>query len=207
MSAHKLSREGTIHFLKKLGWEKSIKDQSIFFLVFFGVFGVGVRKLACEEALRGALAAVQHGGKRKESLQLVDAKCWLAEMTLVMTSLPLARVFQCLFTFALDSASRSLAEIWRLNRRGATEDLEAEFKFQRRSCKFSFLSPPRRQSAPGSLLAGYEKISVGHSTLWNLTLTQFLNITAESELLLSMTIPGLSTSLTCLSSCTSCMLL
>ena len=61
--------------------------------------------VACEQALRGA------GGKRKESLQLrlwnlniciekVDAKCWLAETTLVMMSLPLARVFQCLFTFA-----------------------------------------------------------------------------------------------------------
>ena len=147
--------------------------------------------------------------EKEESSQLVDAKCWLAEMTLVMTSIPLARVFRCLFTFALDSASRWLAETWRLNRRGATGDLEAEFKFQRRSCKLSFLSPPRRQSAAGSVLAGYEKISVGHSwtTLWNLTLTQFLNITAESELLLSMTIPGLSTSLTCLSSCTSCMLL
>ena len=49
------------------------------------------------------------GGKRKESLQLhlwnlnvyiekVDVKCWVAEMTLVTTSLPLAHVFQCLFT-------------------------------------------------------------------------------------------------------------
>ena len=27
-------------------------------------------------------------------------------------------------------------------------------QFQRRSCKLSFLFPPRRQSAPGSLLAG-----------------------------------------------------
>ena len=46
------------------------------------------------------------GGKRKESLQVrlwnlnicikkVDAKCWLAEMTLVVTSLTLARFFQC----------------------------------------------------------------------------------------------------------------
>ena len=123
-----------------------------------------------------------------------------------MTSSPLARVFQCLFTFALVSASRWLAENWQLSRRGTTGELEVEFKFQRNSnSKF----PPRRQSAPGSLLAGYEKISVGHSwtTLWNLNLTQFLNTTAESELLLSMTIPGLSTSLTCLSSCTSCMLL
>ena len=62
------------------------------------------------------------GGKREESLQLrlwnlniciekVQAKCWLVEMTLVMTSLPLARVFQCLFTFALVSTSRWLVEI------------------------------------------------------------------------------------------------
>ena len=34
-------------------------------------------------------------------IEKVDAKCLLAEMTLVMTSLPLTRVFQCLFTFAL----------------------------------------------------------------------------------------------------------
>ena len=48
---------------------------------------------------------ITFGGKRKESLQLrswnlniciekVEAKCGLAEMTLVMTSLPLARVFR-----------------------------------------------------------------------------------------------------------------
>ena len=111
--------------------------------------------VACEQAVRG--------GKRKESLQLrlwnlniciekVDAKCWLAEMALVMTLLPLPRVFQC---FALVSASRWLAEIWQLSRRGATGELEVEFKFQRRSCKLSFLFPFRRQSAPESLLASY----------------------------------------------------
>ena len=108
----------------------------------------------------------RRGGKRKESLQLrlwnlntcienVYAKCWLAEMTLVMTSLPLAPVFQCLFTFALVSTSRWLAEIWQLSRRQATWELEVEIKFQRRSCKLSFLFPPRRQSAPESLLEGY----------------------------------------------------
>ena len=114
-------------------------------------------KIACEQALRG--------GKTKESLQLrlwnlnigiekVESKSWLAEMTLVMTSLPLARVFQCLFTFALVSASRWLAEIWQLSRKGATGELEVEFKFQRRRRKLSFLFPPHRQSAPESLLAG-----------------------------------------------------
>ena len=69
---------------------------------------------ACEQAL-GALW--RRGGKRRESLQLrlrnlniciekVDTKCRLADMTLVMTSLPLALVFQCLFTFTLVSATR-----------------------------------------------------------------------------------------------------
>ena len=83
-----------------------------------------------------------------------DAKCWLAEMISVMTSLPLASVFQCLFTFELVSASRWLAEIWQLSRRGATGELEVEFKFQRRSCKPSFLFALRHQSTPESLLAG-----------------------------------------------------
>ena len=51
-----------------------------------------------------------------------------------------------------------LAEIWQLTRREATGELGVEFKFQRRSCKLSFLYPPRRQSAPESLLAGYGKL-------------------------------------------------
>ena len=86
----------------------------------------------------------------------IDAKCWLAEMTLVMTSLPFARVFQCLFTFALVSSSRWLAEIWRLSRRGTPGELALESKFQRRSSKLSsrFNFPPRPQSTPEGLLAG-----------------------------------------------------
>ena len=85
-------------------------------------------------------------GKGRRNLQLrlwnlnicigkVDAKCWLAEMTKVMTSLPLIIVFHCLFTFALVFASPWLAEIWQLNRRGATGELQVEFKIRRRSCK------------------------------------------------------------------------
>ena len=69
-----------------------------------------------------------------------------------MTSLPLALVLQCLFRFALDSASCCLPEISLLSRPGATGELEVEFKSQRRSCKLSFLFPPHRQSAPESLL-------------------------------------------------------
>jgi len=40
---------------------------------------------------------------------------------------------------------------WKLSRRGATGELEVEFKFHRRSCKLSFLFLPRRQSAPERL--------------------------------------------------------
>ena len=65
----------------------------------------------------------RRGGKRKESLQLrlwtlniciekVDAKYWLAEMTLVITSLLLARAWQCYLH------SRWLAEIWQLSQWG-----------------------------------------------------------------------------------------
>ena len=61
-----------------------------------------------------SVAFWRRGEKREESLQLrlwnlniciekVYAKCWLAVMTLVKTSLPLARLFQRLFTFAFVS--------------------------------------------------------------------------------------------------------
>ena len=66
----------------------------------------------------------------------------------------LGTFFQCLFTFALVSSLRWLVEIWQLSRRGAVRKLEVAFKFQRRSCKLSFLFSPRRQSAPEILLAG-----------------------------------------------------
>ena len=92
-------------------------------------------------------------GKSKESFQQclwnlnicikkVDAKCLLAEMTLVMMSLPLACFLQCLFTCVLFTASCSLAEIWQLSWLGATGKLEVEFKFQRCSCKLSLLFLP-----------------------------------------------------------------
>ena len=45
-------------------------------------------------------------------------------------------------------------KIWQLSWRGATGELEVEFKFQRPSCKLSFLFPPHRQSTPDSLLPG-----------------------------------------------------
>ena len=71
-------------------------------------------QLACEQALWGALAAGQEkeGDVATTSLEFeylcikkVDAKCWLRKMTLVMTSLPLARAFTCLFNVCLHSRS------------------------------------------------------------------------------------------------------
>ena len=115
-------------------------------------------KSLIKDSLRANSSGCSGGGPGAWNLNIciekVDARSWLADMTLVMTSLPLARVFQCLFTFALVSASRWLAEIWQLSRRGATGELEVEFKFHRGSWKLSFLFPPQRQSAPESLLAG-----------------------------------------------------
>ena len=64
-------------------------------------------------------------------IEKVDAKCWLEEMTLVMTSFPWhVFVSVCL-------ASHWLAEIWQLVRKGATGELEVEFKLQRRRCKLT----------------------------------------------------------------------
>ena len=59
--------------------------------------------------------------------------------------------------FALVFTSRRLAEIWQLNRQGATGELEVEFKFQRCSRKLSCLFLPHCQSALESLLAGVFK--------------------------------------------------
>ena len=94
------------------------------------------------------------GGKRKESLQLclcnlnicikkVNAKCWLVEMT-VTTSLPFACVFNVCLHLRSFPLRLELAEIWQFSWRGATGELELEFKFQRCVCKLSFLFLPLR---------------------------------------------------------------
>ena len=43
---------------------------------------------------------------------------------------------------------------WQLGQQETAEELEVEFKFQRRSCKISFLFLPHCQSAHKSFLAG-----------------------------------------------------
>ena len=81
-----------------------------------------ILRCPCFVCLWASSAGRSGGGARKGSrvcncvcgiwiyaLNFFDAKCWLAEMTLVMTSLPLARVFQCL----LHSSSFPLHADWR----------------------------------------------------------------------------------------------
>ena len=58
----------------------------------------------------------------------------------------LGTCFSMLFTFALTGGNLTAQ---------STGELGVEFKFQRRSCKLSFLFSPRRQSVPESVLAGY----------------------------------------------------
>ena len=88
-------------------------------------------------------------------IKKVNAKCWLVEMT-VTTSLPLACVFQCLFTLILHSFLLRL-DWWKCDSSVDGEPQgnwrSVEFKFQRCICKLSFLFPPC--PAPESLLTGY----------------------------------------------------
>ena len=102
--------------------------------------GLATKHIGSEQALRGTLVAGGGwgggGGLRKERLQLhliiiitfniwvekVNAKCWLAEMTLVMC-LQLARAPTCFLMFVyirtqIISPLHWLAEIWQLSRRG-----------------------------------------------------------------------------------------
>ena len=86
--------------------------------------------------------------------------------TLVIMSLPLACVFHCLFTFALTYTSGWLVEIWQLSRQGATGELEVEFKFQRLSCKLSFLFLPLRDLAGRLAVGQFFPIPSNNSRTW-----------------------------------------
>ena len=117
-----------------------------------------ILKCPCFVCLQASSPGRSGGGARKGSRacncvcgiwiyasNFFDAKCWFAEMTLLMTSF--GTCLSMFVTFALVSASRWLAEIWQFSRPGPRGDLEVEFKFQRRICKLSFLFLSRRQSA------------------------------------------------------------
>ena len=98
-------------------------------------------------SLRASSPGCSGGGRElKESLQLL-----LWNLNICIEKLNA----KCLLlTFALVSTWHWLVGIWQLSPRGPTGELEVEFKFQRCSCKLSFLFPPCHQSAPESLLTG-----------------------------------------------------
>ena len=115
-----------------------------FILNFFALFAT-VAQLAASSAGRsdsgagkGRRACNYVSGIWISASKKVNAKGWLAEMTLVMTSLPLACVFNVCFIRA-HFCFLLICKIWLLSRWGATGELEVEFKLQRHSCKLSFL--------------------------------------------------------------------
>ena len=103
-----------------------------------------VQNVACEQAFRAGVPW-RWGGKRKENLLLhlwnltiekVNVECCrLAEMTLVMMSLPLARFKLCFFYICTHFRFALIGG----NLTGQlTQGATGEFKFQRHSCKLSF---------------------------------------------------------------------
>ena len=124
-----------------------------------------------EEEILGFIVYVRfqqqalRGEKRKKSLQLClwNLKIGIEKNRFEMLNggydisndvITLGSCFSIFVYIRARFASRWLEEIWQLSRRGAPGVLEVEFKFQRRSCKLSFLFPPLRQIAAESLLAG-----------------------------------------------------
>ena len=110
------------------------------------------------------------GGKRKGSLQLqlwnlnicikkVNAKCWLAEMTLIMTSLPLAHVFQCFF---LRSRSFLLHADWQKSDSSVEGEPQGNWRWNANSTDVVVSSPsfshpaarvPQRACSQASLMS------------------------------------------------------
>ena len=123
------------------------------------------KRLACEQALRGALAA---GREEEEALSTTylefeylhgKSRCEVMigedDISNDVITLGTCRVNICLHSRSLPSRAD-----WRKSDspvdRGATGELVVEFKFQRRSRRLSFLFPPRHppQVRAESLLAG-----------------------------------------------------
>ena len=115
--------------------------------------------VACEQALRGALAAKREkeGKLTTTSLEFEylhrKSRC---EMSIGGDDISsdVITLATCLSMFVHIRARCRLAMIGGNQPQGATGGLEVEFKFQERSCKLSFIFPSRRQRPPESLLPG-----------------------------------------------------
>ena len=120
--------------------------------------------VACEQALRGALAAVREKEEelvttslefeylhRRSGCELLigggDISNDVITLGACFSMFVYIRVRFRLALIGVNLTSQSTGS--------HIGELEVEFKFQRRSCKLSFLFPPRRQSTLESLLAGY----------------------------------------------------
>ena len=120
--------------------------------------------VACEQALRGSLAAVREKEEelvttslefeclhRRSGCELLigggDISNDVITLGACFSMFVYIRVRFRLALIVVNLTSQSTGS--------HTGELEVEFKFQRHSCKFSFLFPPRRQSTLESLLAGY----------------------------------------------------
>ena len=120
--------------------------------------------VACEQALRGSLAAVREKEEelvttslefeylhRRSGCELLigggDISNDVITLGACFSMFVYIRVRFRLALIGVNLTSQSTES--------HTGELEVEFKFQRRSCKLSFLFPPRRQSTLESLLAGY----------------------------------------------------
>ena len=113
------------------------------------------------------------GGKRKESLQLrlwnlnicikkVDAKCWLAEMTLVIMSLPFAHAFTCFSKFVyIILCSFTLQADWRKSDRSVDGESQENWRWNSNSrekvASFPSFSRPAGER-PGELARRLVKV-------------------------------------------------
>jgi len=140
----------------KVGWYTLILAAQVELLLL-------ILRCPCFVCLRGSSAGRSGGGARKGSracncvcgiwiyaLKFFDAKCWFAEMTLLMTSLPLARVFRCL----LHSRSFPLRADWRKSDSSVDRDPQGIWRWNSNSRDVfasspSFCCPAAR--APGLL--------------------------------------------------------
>jgi len=118
-------------------------------------------ELVCEQALRGALAAVRETERELATASLkFEYLHGKSRCTMLIggnnISYDVITPWHVFFNVCLRSRSFPLLADWRKS--DSSVDMEQQgywrwIKFQRRSCKLSFLFPPRRQSALESLLS------------------------------------------------------
>ena len=115
-----------------------------------------------KSSLRASSPGRSGGGKGKgrracnyvSGMRCENAKFLLAEMTLVMTSLP----WHVISNVCLNSRSFPLRADWRKSDSSVDGEPQGNWRWNSNSrdvvASGSYLFPPRRQSAPKSLLAG-----------------------------------------------------